>query len=155
MVIGEWEYYHSTRLDKLVRMVVFPFSYDHWRPRYSTKRYQIGLFITFGTASFDVSLNISASSVWNTTIWTSSSRWVEWWYSHSFTTTGRRDIWLNVIKSASLSLSVLRHLTFRRISRRPVVVEEWKYHHSTRLVKRHKIGNFIPAPFEYLGIQWL
>src|SRR2546423_12054282 len=37
VVIEEWEYYHSTRLDELVRMVVFPFFYDHWRPRYSTK----------------------------------------------------------------------------------------------------------------------
>src|SRR5947207_3302651 len=44
-------------------MAVFPFFYDYWRPRYSTKRYQIGLFITFGTAPFDVSSNISASSV--------------------------------------------------------------------------------------------
>src|SRR2546421_7869 len=61
VVIEEWEYNHSTRLDELVRMVVFPFFYDHWRPRYSTKRYQIGLFITFGTAPFDVSSNISAS----------------------------------------------------------------------------------------------
>ena len=63
VVIGEWEYHYSTRLDELVRMVVFPFSYDHWRPRYSTKRYQIGLFITFGTAPFDILSNISASSV--------------------------------------------------------------------------------------------
>src|SRR2546423_2087047 len=63
VVIEEWEYHHSTRLDELVRMVVFSFFYDHWRPRYSTKRYQIGLFITFGTAPFDVSSNISASSV--------------------------------------------------------------------------------------------
>jgi len=62
VVIGEWEYHHSTRLDEPVRMVVFPFFYDHWRPRYSMKRYQIGLFITFGTAPFDVSSNISASS---------------------------------------------------------------------------------------------
>ena len=62
VVIGEWEYHHSTRLDESVRMVVFPFFYDHRRPRYSTKRYQIGLFITFGTAPFDVSSNISASS---------------------------------------------------------------------------------------------
>src|SRR5207237_797851 len=45
VVIGEWENHHSTLLDELVRMVVFPFFYDHWRPRYSTKRYQIGLFI--------------------------------------------------------------------------------------------------------------
>ena len=25
-------YHHSTRLDELVRMVVFPFLYDHWMP---------------------------------------------------------------------------------------------------------------------------
>src|SRR5207245_1985355 len=50
VVIGEWEYHHSTRLDESVRMVVLLFFYDHWTPRYSTKRYQIGVFITFGTA---------------------------------------------------------------------------------------------------------
>src|SRR5213082_226680 len=63
VVIEEWEYHHSTRLDELVRMVVFPFFYDHWRLRYLTKRYQISLFITFSTAPFDVSSNISASSI--------------------------------------------------------------------------------------------
>src|SRR5947209_17929620 len=57
---------------------------------------------------------------------------VEWWYSHSSTTTGCRVYWQNVIKLA-LSLSILRHLTFRRISRHPVVVKEWEYHHSTCL----------------------
>src|SRR5204863_8323399 len=44
VVIREWEYHHSTCLDEPVRMMVFPFFHDHWRPRYSTKRYQIGLF---------------------------------------------------------------------------------------------------------------
>src|SRR5206468_11882607 len=44
------------------RMVVFPFFYNHWMQRYLTKHYQIGVFITFGTAPFDVSSNISASS---------------------------------------------------------------------------------------------
>src|SRR2546423_7345774 len=48
-------------------------------------------------------------------------------------TIGCRVNWQNFIKSAFLSLSVLRHLTFRQISRRPVVVEGWEYHHSTRL----------------------
>src|SRR5438270_604440 len=63
VVVEEWEYHHSNQLIELIRMVVFPFSYDHWRLRYSIKRYQIGLFITFGTVLFDVSSNISASSV--------------------------------------------------------------------------------------------
>src|SRR2546421_5559110 len=48
-------------------------------------------------------------------------------------TIGCRVNWQNFIKSAFLSLSVLRYLTFRQISRRPVVVEGWKYHHSTHL----------------------
>src|SRR5439155_1323802 len=63
VVVEEWEYHHSNRLIEAIRMVVFPFFYDYWRLRYLTKRYQIGLFITFGTAPFDVSSNISASSV--------------------------------------------------------------------------------------------
>src|SRR2546430_523047 len=67
-------------------------------------------------------------------------------------------------------------MTFCQLTWHSVVIEEWKYHHSNRLVevsrmvvfpffydhwtpryltKRHKIGIFIPAPFEYLGIQWL
>ena len=61
--VEEWEYHHSNRLVEASRMVVFPFFYDHWTQRYLTKRYQIGVFITFGTAPFDVSSNISASSV--------------------------------------------------------------------------------------------
>ena len=32
-----------------------------------------------------------------------------------------------------LSLLVLRHLTFCQISRPPVVIEEWEYHHSIHL----------------------
>src|ERR1041385_6554042 len=62
VVVGEWEYHYSTRLDEPVRMVVFPFFYDLWTPRYSTKRHQIGVFITFGTAPFDVLSNILTSS---------------------------------------------------------------------------------------------
>src|SRR6185295_19644607 len=38
VVVEEWEYHHSIRLDEPVRMVVFPFFYEHWTPRYSTKR---------------------------------------------------------------------------------------------------------------------
>src|ERR1044071_3916895 len=63
VVIKEREYHHSNRLIETSRMVVFPFSYDHWTPRYSTKQHQIAVFITFGTAPFDVSSNISVSSV--------------------------------------------------------------------------------------------
>jgi len=61
--VEESKYHHSNRLVEASRMVVFPFFYDHWTQRYLTKRYQIGVFITFGTAPFDVSSNISASSV--------------------------------------------------------------------------------------------
>ena len=75
VVIEEWEYPHSIRLDEPVRMVVFSFFYDHWTPSYSTKR-QMAQY--------------------------------------------QSD------KNADL-------ITFRRISLRTVVVEEWKYHHSTRL----------------------
>ena len=32
VVKEEWEYHHSTHLDEPVRMVVFPFLYDHWMP---------------------------------------------------------------------------------------------------------------------------
>ena len=32
-----------------------------------------------------------------------------------------------------LTFTLLRHLLFRWISRHPVVVERWNYHHSTRL----------------------
>src|SRR5437763_206692 len=45
VVIGECEYHHSTRLDELGRMVVFPFFYDHWPPRYLTKRLKISIFV--------------------------------------------------------------------------------------------------------------
>ena len=38
VVVEEWEYHYSTRLDEQVRMVVFPFFYDHWTLIYSTKR---------------------------------------------------------------------------------------------------------------------
>src|SRR6266487_3579294 len=78
----------------------------------------------------------------NIAIRTGPSRRVEWWYSHSSMTTGGRDIRRNVIKSAFLSLSVLRHLTFRRISLRPVFVEESKYHHSNRLVEASRMVVF-------------
>src|ERR1044071_1063461 len=67
----------------------------------------------------------------------------EWWYSRSFMTTGCRVNWRNVIKSAFLSL---RHLTFRQITRRPVVIEEWKYHHSNRLIVTSRMVVF---PFFY------
>src|SRR5437762_2458847 len=70
---------------------------------------------------------------------------VEWWYSHSSTATGCRVYWQNVIKLA-LSLSILRHLTFRRISRHLVVVEEWEYHHSNRLIEASRMVVF---PFFY------
>ena len=85
VVVEEWEYHHSTRLDELVRMVVF----------------------------------------------------------HSFTTTGCRLYWQNIIKLAFLSL---RHLTFRQISRRPVAIEEWEYHHSNRLIETSRMVVF---PFFY------
>src|SRR6185437_14715836 len=61
-------------------------------------------------------------------------------------TTGGRDIRRNVIKSAFLSLSVLCHLTFCRISWCPVFVEESKYHHSNRLVEASRMVVF---PFFY------
>ncbi len=60
--VEESKYHHSNRLVEASRMVVFSFFYNHWAQRYLTKRYQIGVFITFGTAPFDVSSNISASS---------------------------------------------------------------------------------------------
>src|SRR5256886_17691773 len=58
-------------------------------------------------------------------------------------TTGCRVNWRNVIKLAFLSL---RHLTFRQISRRPVVVEEWEYHHSNWLIETSRMVVF---PFFY------
>ena len=42
-------------------MVVFPFFYDHWMPSLLAKCHQIGI-ITFDTAPFDISSNISTSS---------------------------------------------------------------------------------------------
>ena len=75
MVVEEWEYHHSTRLDEPVRMVV----------------------------------------------------------SHSSTNTGRRDIRRNVKWRSTESDKDADLITFRQISLRPVVVEEWEYHHSTRL----------------------
>ena len=46
--VEEWEYHHSTRLDEPVRMVVFPFFYDHWMLSLLAKCHQIGI-ITFFT----------------------------------------------------------------------------------------------------------
>src|SRR5207253_269630 len=118
------------------RMVVFPFFYDHWMPSLLAKCHQIGI-ITFDTAPFDVSSNISASS-------------------------GRRRMGIPPFDSSRFSGSngsifiLLRPLDaelfdktskwrstecdknadlmkFCQLTRHPMVMEEWEYHHSTRL----------------------
>ena len=61
VAIEEWEYHHPNRLIETSRMVVFPFFYDHWMPSLLAKCHQIGI-ITFDTAPFDISSNISTSS---------------------------------------------------------------------------------------------
>src|SRR2546423_7774068 len=61
VVVEEWECHHSNRHIETSRMVVFPFFYDHWMPSLLAKCHQIGI-ITFDTAPFDTSSNISTSS---------------------------------------------------------------------------------------------
>ena len=57
----------------------------------------------------------------------------EWWYFHSFTNTGRQDIRRNIKWSSTESDKDADLITFRQISLRPVVIEEWEYHHLTHL----------------------
>src|SRR5437763_1317540 len=55
VVIGEWKYHHSNWPIEMSQMVVFPFFYNHWMPRYSN-----------GTGTkmpiYDISSNILVSS---------------------------------------------------------------------------------------------
>src|SRR6185436_14111830 len=61
VVVEEWEYHHSNWLIETSRMVVFPFFYNCWMPSLLAKCHQIGI-ITFDTAPFNISSNISTSS---------------------------------------------------------------------------------------------
>src|SRR6185295_17609012 len=55
-------------------------------------------------------------------------RRVEWWWFRPSSTTGCRDNRQNVYK-------IVNSLTFCRLSRHPVVLEERNYHHSTRRIE--------------------
>src|SRR2546423_47666 len=96
----------------------------------------------------------------------------EWWYSHSSRATGRRDIRRNVKWRSDKNANLM---TFCQLTRHPVVIEEWKYHHSNRPIEtsrmvvfpffynhwmpRYSNGAGTKMPIlrrfvEYLGLQW-